>query len=157
MCVYISVYVYTCDVTKGQGGDCNIVCTQPRRLAAVGVAERIAAERCVFYKCLLTSFPTAPPPAPAPCSPSSLPHKCAASRRAVATISLVCLSNEATYYFLPLPLPLSPRSLSLAQDMCTYVCIFCVWFSFLYLWFYLKVIITIMIIIVLIAFFSTRD
>ncbi len=29
-------------VAKGQGGDCNIVCTQPRRIAAIGVAERVA-------------------------------------------------------------------------------------------------------------------
>ena len=27
------------------GGSCNIVCTQPRRLSAIGVAERVAAER----------------------------------------------------------------------------------------------------------------
>ena len=29
-------------VSKGRGGDCNIVCTQPRRIAAIGVAERVA-------------------------------------------------------------------------------------------------------------------
>jgi HrpA-like RNA helicase len=30
---------------SGQGGRCNIICTQPRRIAAVGVAERVAEER----------------------------------------------------------------------------------------------------------------
>ena len=29
----------------GQAGHCNIVCTQPRRISAIGVAERVAAER----------------------------------------------------------------------------------------------------------------
>jgi HrpA-like RNA helicase len=30
----------------GQGGKCSIICTQPRRISALGVAERVAAERC---------------------------------------------------------------------------------------------------------------
>ena len=29
----------------GQGAQCNIICTQPRRIAAISVAERVAAER----------------------------------------------------------------------------------------------------------------
>ena len=29
----------------GGAGHCNIVCTQPRRISAIGVAERVAAER----------------------------------------------------------------------------------------------------------------
>ena len=29
----------------GQGGYCNIVVTQPRRISAISVADRIAAER----------------------------------------------------------------------------------------------------------------
>ena len=33
-------------IQKGKGGDINIICTQPRRLAAIGVAERVAAEQC---------------------------------------------------------------------------------------------------------------
>ncbi|KAL3515702.1 hypothetical protein ACH5RR_022604 [Cinchona calisaya] len=33
-------------IEAGQGGDCNIICTQPRRIAAVSVAERVADERC---------------------------------------------------------------------------------------------------------------
>jgi ATP-dependent RNA helicase DHX57 len=32
-------------VEGGAGGACNIVCTQPRRISAVGVATRVAAER----------------------------------------------------------------------------------------------------------------
>ena len=31
---------------RGLGGGCRIVCTQPRRISAVGVAERVARERC---------------------------------------------------------------------------------------------------------------
>ena len=30
----------------GSGGDCSIIITQPRRLSAIAVAERVAAERC---------------------------------------------------------------------------------------------------------------
>ena len=32
-------------IDQGRGGECNIVCTQPRRISAVGVADRVAAER----------------------------------------------------------------------------------------------------------------
>ena len=32
-------------IEKGRGGECNIVCTQPRRLSAISVAERVAVER----------------------------------------------------------------------------------------------------------------
>ncbi|KAK7265506.1 hypothetical protein RJT34_33126 [Clitoria ternatea] len=33
-------------IESGHGGHCNIVCTQPRRIAAISVAERVADERC---------------------------------------------------------------------------------------------------------------
>lgn len=33
-------------IDRGQGGICNIVCTQPRRVAATSIAERVSAERC---------------------------------------------------------------------------------------------------------------
>ncbi|KAF3452627.1 hypothetical protein FNV43_RR03060 [Rhamnella rubrinervis] len=33
-------------VESGFGGHCNIICTQPRRIAAISVAERVADERC---------------------------------------------------------------------------------------------------------------
>ena len=42
-------------ISKGKGSSCNIVCTQPRRIAAVSVAKRVAEERaeklqdCVGY------------------------------------------------------------------------------------------------------------
>ena len=32
-------------ISSGLGGACNIVCTQPRRISAIGLAERVAAER----------------------------------------------------------------------------------------------------------------
>ncbi|KAI0047834.1 P-loop containing nucleoside triphosphate hydrolase protein [Auriscalpium vulgare] len=32
-------------IARGQGASCNIVCTQPRRLAAISVADRVAKER----------------------------------------------------------------------------------------------------------------
>ncbi|CAM9576881.1 unnamed protein product [Ectocarpus sp. 4 AP-2014] len=33
-------------IDEGEGGKCNIICTQPRRISAVGVADRVASERC---------------------------------------------------------------------------------------------------------------
>lgn len=33
-------------IQRNRGGECNIVCTQPRRIAAIGVATRVAQERC---------------------------------------------------------------------------------------------------------------
>ena len=33
-------------IERGQGGGCNIVCTQPRRVAATSIAERVSIERC---------------------------------------------------------------------------------------------------------------
>ncbi|CAB1110716.1 unnamed protein product [Ectocarpus sp. CCAP 1310/34] len=33
-------------IDQGEGGKCNIICTQPRRISAVGVADRVASERC---------------------------------------------------------------------------------------------------------------
>lgn len=32
-------------IVKKKGSMCNIVCTQPRRISAVSVAERVASER----------------------------------------------------------------------------------------------------------------
>lgn len=32
-------------ISKGKGASCNIVCTQPRRIAAISVAKRVAVER----------------------------------------------------------------------------------------------------------------
>ncbi|KAI8077768.1 P-loop containing nucleoside triphosphate hydrolase protein [Halteromyces radiatus] len=33
-------------IMKNQGSTCSIICTQPRKISAIGVAERVAAERC---------------------------------------------------------------------------------------------------------------
>ena len=32
-------------LTEGKGGECFIICTQPRRISAISVAERVSAER----------------------------------------------------------------------------------------------------------------
>ncbi|XAR56315.1 RNA helicase, partial [Bertholletia excelsa] len=39
-------YILDDMIEAGCGGDCNIICTQPRRIAAISVAERVADERC---------------------------------------------------------------------------------------------------------------
>ncbi|XP_042415652.1 DExH-box ATP-dependent RNA helicase DExH7, chloroplastic-like isoform X3 [Zingiber officinale] len=39
-------YILDDMIRSGLGGCCNIVCTQPRRLAAISVAERVSDERC---------------------------------------------------------------------------------------------------------------
>jgi HrpA-like RNA helicase len=41
----IPQFILENEVGKENGGQCNIVCTQPRRLSAIGVAERVASER----------------------------------------------------------------------------------------------------------------
>ena len=33
-------------IGSGQGAYCNVICTQPRRISAVSVADRVANERC---------------------------------------------------------------------------------------------------------------
>lgn len=38
-------YVMESEFEAGRGASCNIICTQPRRISAVSVAERVAAER----------------------------------------------------------------------------------------------------------------
>ena len=32
-------------IDRGEGAKCNVICTQPRRLAAISVADRVAKER----------------------------------------------------------------------------------------------------------------
>ncbi|XP_056162727.1 DExH-box ATP-dependent RNA helicase DExH7, chloroplastic-like isoform X3 [Syzygium oleosum] len=39
-------YILDDMIESGCGGCCNIICTQPRRIAAISVAERVADERC---------------------------------------------------------------------------------------------------------------
>ncbi|MCO5602445.1 hypothetical protein L7F22_056577 [Adiantum nelumboides] len=38
-------YILESEIQAGQGGSCNIICTQPRRISAISVAERVAVER----------------------------------------------------------------------------------------------------------------
>ncbi|KAG6543957.1 hypothetical protein Mapa_014581 [Marchantia paleacea] len=38
-------YILESEIAAGRGADCSIICTQPRRISAVSVAERVAAER----------------------------------------------------------------------------------------------------------------
>ncbi|KAM0792093.1 hypothetical protein ACM66B_004797 [Microbotryomycetes sp. NB124-2] len=53
-------------IMRGEGAQCNIICTQPRRIAAVSVAERVAKERgeslgeSVGYQVRFDSSPPAP-------------------------------------------------------------------------------------------------
>nr|CAB3487075.1 unnamed protein product [Digitaria exilis] len=39
-------FIFDDMIESGLGGYCNIVCTQPRRIAAISVAERVSDERC---------------------------------------------------------------------------------------------------------------
>ena len=41
--VQVPQYLLEHAIKTGQGADCSIVCTQPRRIAAVSVAERVPA------------------------------------------------------------------------------------------------------------------
>ena len=34
------------EIMQDRGATCSIICTQPRKISALGVAERVAAERC---------------------------------------------------------------------------------------------------------------
>jgi len=38
-------YLLEAATEAGEAGQCNIICTQPRRIAAISVAERVANER----------------------------------------------------------------------------------------------------------------
>ncbi|EPS73447.1 hypothetical protein M569_01306, partial [Genlisea aurea] len=42
-------YILDSMIEAGHGGRCNIICTQPRRIAAISIAERVADERCESY------------------------------------------------------------------------------------------------------------
>lgn len=39
-------FVLEAEIAAGRGGQTNIIVTQPRRISAIGLAERVAAERC---------------------------------------------------------------------------------------------------------------
>lgn len=44
-CMQVPQYLLEAATERGGGGQCNIICTQPRRIAAISVAERVANER----------------------------------------------------------------------------------------------------------------
>ena len=46
VCLQKFVYIFTNFFYVFQGAYCNIICTQPRRISAVSVADRVACERC---------------------------------------------------------------------------------------------------------------
>ena len=39
-------FVFEEAIRDGRGGECSVIITQPRRLSAIAVAERVAQERC---------------------------------------------------------------------------------------------------------------
>ena len=39
-------FILESEIAAGRGGETNIIVTQPRRISAIGLAERVAAERC---------------------------------------------------------------------------------------------------------------
>lgn len=38
-------YILESEIVAARGATCNIICTQPRRISAMAVSERVAAER----------------------------------------------------------------------------------------------------------------
>lgn len=50
-------FVLDAAIRDGRGAECNIVCTQPRRISAVGVASRVAqvAPSCPMHVLLMKS------------------------------------------------------------------------------------------------------
>lgn len=38
-------YILESEIESGRGAFCSIICTQPRRISAMAVAERVATER----------------------------------------------------------------------------------------------------------------
>lgn len=38
-------YILESEIEAGRGASCSIICTQPRRISAMAVSERVAAER----------------------------------------------------------------------------------------------------------------
>lgn len=38
-------YILEAEIEAARGATCNIICTQPRRISAMSVAERVAGER----------------------------------------------------------------------------------------------------------------
>lgn len=38
-------YILESEIDAARGANCSIICTQPRRISAIAVSERVAAER----------------------------------------------------------------------------------------------------------------
>jgi hypothetical protein len=38
-------YILESEIDAARGASCNIICTQPRRISAIAISERVAAER----------------------------------------------------------------------------------------------------------------
>ena len=43
--VQVPQFLLDASIEAGLGGGCSIICTQPRRIAAISVAERVCQER----------------------------------------------------------------------------------------------------------------
>lgn len=41
----IPQFILDSEIESGRGAMCSIICTQPRRISAISVSERVAAER----------------------------------------------------------------------------------------------------------------
>lgn len=63
--VQVPQYLLEAATEAGQGAECNVICTQPRRIAAISVAERVASERG-------DSPPGTPGQPPSPCNQSAM-------------------------------------------------------------------------------------
>ena len=57
-------YLLEAAVEVGQGAHCNIICTQPRRIAAISVAERVATEKGDSAPGTPGQYPPTPLPSP---------------------------------------------------------------------------------------------
>jgi hypothetical protein len=45
LALQVPQYVLEDYIEMGKGAQCNIICTQPRRLSAIGLADRVSKER----------------------------------------------------------------------------------------------------------------
>ncbi len=45
LALQVPQYVFEDYIEMGKGAECNIICTQSRRLSAIGLADRVSKER----------------------------------------------------------------------------------------------------------------
>lgn len=43
-------------IERNKGGECNIICTQPRRISAIGLADRVSKERGASHTGITVSW-----------------------------------------------------------------------------------------------------